>query len=332
MKNHFYILLLCIICIACEKKQQTSFYFWKTSYQLSANEQKYLDSLGVQKLYVRFFDVDIKNGKPLPIGEIKIQTQNTKQEIIPVVFITNETFAQIDQKNIEKLATHIQKEIAFLFPKISSKLLKEIQFDCDWTSSTQANYFSFLKIIQQNNPDLSVSVTIRLHQIKDKIKTGVPPVNKGVLMYYATSNPLTFDAKNSILDNTLAKNYISTLADYPIALDLALPIYSWAIVQNQVGEKKLINGIRNADLRDTTLYQALASNFYFIKKDHYLKGNFLYEDYTLKVEELSTQELNIAYKNFIKKNKKKELTTIFFQLDDATLSQYSIIQLKNILQ
>ena len=81
MKNHFYILLLCIICIACEKKQQTSFYFWKTSYQLSANEQKYLDSLGVQKLYVRFFDVDIKNGKPLPIGEIKIQTQNTKQEI-----------------------------------------------------------------------------------------------------------------------------------------------------------------------------------------------------------------------------------------------------------
>ena len=247
-----------------------------------------------------------------------------------MVFITNEVFKDLDKKAIETLAQHIDKEIKFIYPKISDKKIKEIQFDCDWTTSTRNKYFYFLNIVEKGNPSLLVSATIRLHQIKDKVQTGIPPIEKGVLMYYATSNPLDFKDENSILENTLANNYIKDLNEYPIDLDIALPIYSWVIVQNQVGEKRLINGIRNKDLQDTSLYKPLKPNFYQVKKEHYLNGNYLYEDFILKVEEISHQDLELAKKNSSAKMKNKELTTIFFQLDSSNLVQYSIQNFKTI--
>jgi hypothetical protein len=149
-------------------------------------------------------------------------------------------------------------------------------------------------------------------------------------MYYATSNPLDVQDENSILENTIANNYIKDLNDYPLNLDIALPIYSWAIVQNQVGEKRLINGIRKQQLSDSTLYQSITPDFYLVKKDHYLNGNYLYEDFTLKVEEISNQDLLLAKKNISEKTKNKELNTIFFQLDSSNLIHYSISDLKTI--
>lgn len=330
MKKILFLILFVSVFVACKKQHSTSFYFWKATYKISSFEQSYLDSLNVEKLYVRFFDVDVKNGKAIPVGEISIEEKNVKQEIIPVVFIANEVFKDFNKKAIEELAQHIDKEIKFIYPKISDNKLKEIQFDCDWTVSTRNKYFYFLNIVEKQNPSLLVSVTIRLHQIKDAEQTGVPSVKKAVLMYYATSNPLNFKDENSILENTIANNYIKDLKKYPIDLDIALPIYSWAIVQNQVGEKRLINGIRKQDLRDTSLYQPLKPNFYQIKKDHYLKGNYLYEDFILKTEEISQLDLELAKKNSSSKMKNKELTTIFFQLDSSNLVQYSIQDFKTI--
>ena len=319
-----------LLFAACKKQHATSFYFWKTTYNISPFEQRYLDSLNVEKLYVRFFDVDVKNGTTFPVGEISIQEKNTQQEIIPVVFMTNEVFKDLDKNAIEELANHIKQKIGSIYPNISDKKIKEIQFDCDWTTSTRSKYFYFLNIIEKLHPELLISATIRLHQIKDRKQTGIPPIKKGVLMYYATSNPLDVQDENSILENTLSKNYIKELDQYPVNLDIALPIYSWAIVQNQVGEKRLINGIRKQQLSDSTLYQSIRPDFYLVKKDHYLNGNYLYEDFTLKLEEISNQDLLLSKKNISEKTKNKELNTIFFQLDSSNLIHYSISDLKTI--
>lgn len=326
-----YILILSIgLFSACKKEPNTSFYYWKTQYSISPYEQNYLDSLNVEKLYVRFFDVDIKNGNAVPIGNLIVHEKNKKQAIVPVVFITNETFKQLDKNEINSLSKNIQHQIETIYAQLTDKSMQEVQIDCDWTSSTKSNYFYFLNQLKIAIKPLQLSVTVRLHQIKDKEKTGIPPVNKGVLMYYATSNPLDFGDKNSILDNTLASNYIKNINEYKLPLDWALPIYSWAIVQNQVGEKRLINGIRNEDLTDTILYKKISKTLYLIKQDHYLKGNYLYEDYKIKVESITFKDLELAKENYSKKNKNKELNTIFFQLDSSNLCHYSIQNLKTI--
>lgn len=322
------MIFVCLLLNSCQQKKNIAFYFWESNFQISDFEQHYLDSLAVQQLYVRFFDVDIKNGKAVPVGTIQIHEKNKYQQIIPVVFITNETFKVLPQKEVTQLASNIQRKISFLYPNISDKTLQEIQIDCDWTESTKEKYFHFLNELKQQNKTLQISATIRLHQIRDRIQTGIPPIDKGVLMYYATSNPLDFKDKNSILDNAVAQNYIKNIDSYPLKLDVALPIYSWAIVENQVGEKRLINNIRNEDLIDTSLYQKLKPNFYVVKKAHYLKGNYIYEDFTIKTESISAQDLKIAQENIAKKLKNKWEKILYFQLDSSNLVHYSVQQLK----
>jgi len=144
------------------------------------------------------------------------------------------------------------------------------------------------------------------------------------LMYYATSNPLDFSVKNSILEPTLAENYCKNIADYPLLLDVALPIYSWAIIENNLGEKILLNGIRHNMLADSMLYEKIKPNFYTIKKDHYLRGNYLYKGYTIKVETVAEADI-LRTKIFLRqKIKNKELNTLFFQLDSSNLIPYSL--------
>ena len=75
-----YLLIFSIgLFSACKKEPNTSFYYWKTQYSISPYEQNYLDSLNVEKLYVRFFDVDIKNGNAVPIGNLIVHEKNKKQ-------------------------------------------------------------------------------------------------------------------------------------------------------------------------------------------------------------------------------------------------------------
>ena len=83
-------------------------------------------------------------------------------------------------------------------------------------------------------------------------------------------------------------------------------------------------------LKDTSIYQPIKPNFYLAKKDHYLHGNYIYEDFTLKVEEVTSTQLQQASTFLKNKIINQELNTIFYQLDSSNLSHYTIQNLKNI--
>jgi hypothetical protein len=330
MKKILFYILFLLVFAGCKKPNETAFYFWKTTYKINAYEKDFLDKLQVKKLYVRFFDIDLKENQPVPVGEIDIQEKNTTQEIIPVIFITNETFKYLDKTAIAQLADNTLQEIKFIYPKISDQKIKEIQFDCDWTVTTRNKYFYFINLMKALAPEMIFSATIRLHQIKYKNTAGVPTAHKGVLMYYATDNPLKATDKNSILDNEEAAKYIKNINQYPIHLDIAMPIYSWAIIENELGEKRLVNGIREDDLQDTSLYFKTEESSFIIKKEHTLNGLYVQQDFKIKTEEITTDDLLLAKKHILSKLKNKELTTIFYQLDSSNLKHYSINELNAI--
>ena len=324
------ISILFLMFVSCTPKRETSFYYWKTNFCLDSTSNKYMEQLGVKKLYVRFFDVDMNGNKPLPLAHLVVKQKDDNHEIIPVVFITNRTMSELNSTEINKLAKSILQEIYFMNPALTDKKINQIQFDCDWTASTRENYFYFLNQCKKLKPKIHFSATIRMHQIKDVQTTGVPPVAEGVLMYYATSSPLEFNIQNSILENSVADNYLKNLHQYPLKLNLALPIYSWAILENNYGEKRLLNGIREENMTDTTLFLPLGNNFYLVKKDAYWMNIYLYENYKIKVEEITPEQLLTASRHFSKKYKNGELNTLFFQLDSSNLMHYSIEQLKSI--
>lgn len=329
------LVILLLLLSGCTGKTTItpSFYVWKTKLVEQDADTSYLSKIKAQRFYIRMFDVDDKGNGALPVAEFSADTNYLSGETIPVVFLTNRTFSRCKTSVAEALAEKCVKKIDDMYLLHFGKLPQEYQFDCDWTEKTRATYFTFLKAISKLRPGAIISCTIRLHQIKYKNKTGVPPVDKGALMYYATSEPTKFDSSNTILDNEEASLYIGDLPAYPLHLDIALPLFSWGIVRNPFNKIKLINKVCIADVADHPQYYKKKQNgIYEVLQSHYLRGTWINKGYELKIEEVSPQTLQEAARTLRKKLKKEHREVIFYHLDEDILKRYSPETLQNIIQ
>ena len=292
------VLLLTISVIFILKKENRNFnfsyYFWENNYNLEQDTN--------DKLYIKA--LDIKYSNKLEIIETNF-IKSAPKDFIPVVFITNKTLQNLDYKVISDQIINLVKKFNF----------NEIQIDCDWSDSTKNNYFLLLKELK-NNLNKNISATIRLHQIKYFNKTGVPPVDYGVLMYYNMSSLGDFNTKNYILDNNEAKKYHYNFENYPLKLKLALPLYSQAV---QFRDKKAINLFENVEQIDfNEEFEKLDKNKYKVLKSHYFKGKYIYEGDILRFENVNEKELKIAFDDFFELSKNSFDEVIFYTIKYKT--------------
>jgi len=313
-------LLVFLLVISCSRKENHpyTFYYWKTHLKLDQEEKKILDHAPVPYVYTRFFDIDKAAGKFLPIGVItEDKSFQTEKQIVPTVFITNQSMYRISAEEIRFLAKNIHDLVQKKAKEYHLKVNNEIQIDCDWTAGTKNDYFKFLKELKRVSGK-EITCTLRLHQVKDKSQTGVPPVEKVYLMCYSTSSPLENSNKNSILDVVTLKNYLSKLEDYPVKkMDVALPIYSWGIVTNHLEKHKLINALSRKDLENPG-FKKISDNKIEIIKDGFYFGNFLSKGFKIKVEEISDEQLE-EVTHFLEK-KIPHFNVIYYQLDSKFVS------------
>lgn len=315
--RHFKILLLFLLflVVSCSRKENHpyTFYYWKTNLKLDREEKKTLDQATVPYLYTRFFDVDKVNGKFQPVAVItKDKSFQTNKQIVPTVFITNQTFLSISAEEIRFLAESIHLLIQKKTEEYQLKTNSEIQIDCDWTAGTRNDYFKFLKELKKISGK-EVTCTLRLHQVKDKRQTGIPPVEKVYLMCYSTSSPLEKSDKNSILDVNILKSYLSKMEDYPIKkMEVALPIYSWGIVTNHLGKHKLINALSKRDLKNPN-FKKISDHEIQVLKDGFYFGSYLNKGFKIKAEEISEEQLEEVIA-FLEK-KIPHFNIIYYQLD-----------------
>lgn len=300
---------------SCSKKENHpyTFYYWKTKLTLDVDEKQALHKATDPHLYTRFFDVDKSGEKFQPVGVItKDQSFDVKQKIVPVVFITNRTFLYIKKDEIHFLAQSINDLIKKKIADYHLNAAGEIQIDCDWTEGTRDDYFVFLKELKKISGK-EITSTLRLHQVKDKSKMGIPPVDKVYLMCYSTSSPLENSGKNSILDVQILKSYLKDIDKYPIKnIDVALPIYSWGIVTNHLGKHKLINALSEKDLENTN-FKKISDHEIEIVKDGFYFGNYMNKGFRIKVESISKSQL-AEVTDFLDK-KINRYSIIYYQLD-----------------
>jgi hypothetical protein len=299
---------------------------------VNETEKKAVDSLKVENVYVRFFDVDKKLNKISPVGIIQnFDATKLNVNYIPTVFITNQTFLNTSKDQVKILAKDVYNFLSETAERGSLKNFNEIQIDCDWTKSTRENYFMFLSELKHISGK-KLSATLRLHQVKFKEQEGVPPLDKMVLMCYATENPTDQSENNSILDLKIAKDYLKNLNDYPIRLDVALPIYSWAILTNHQGRIKLINSFSEQDLIGKPV-KKIRNGFYEVEDDFFVRNFYvlmlylalLYvtktlisKGFTIKVERISP-ELLVETKSFIDTKLSYNYRLIYYHLDSKFL-------------
>ncbi len=314
-----------IIAFSCSNKTQEkeiSFYYWKSTFKLNQFETNTLEKNNVKTIYLRYFDIDFENTDTAAKAVATLQWNDTIKNlnIVPVIFIKNRTFKHVTQaKEIENLAKHVHQKISSLNQLFQCNP-NEIQFDCDWSESTKEPYFAFLNEFKKIN-QINLSATIRLHQIKYYTKTGIPPVNKGVLMHYNMGDINTSD-NNSIYEKKNAEKYIYHLKTYPLKTDIALPIFAWGIQirNNQVVE--LLNKININEFKTDTNFILLKSQRLKAKRSFFKASYYFVSGDEIKIEEISENDL-LEMSESIKNNTNNNINKIiFYDLDSVNFKRY----------
>ncbi len=307
-----------------------AFYYWQTTLNIAPQESRYLDSLACQKLYVKVLDIGVSEAsgaiEPLSRLEIRDRAVLENKEIVPTIFITNAVFKKATPAQSDWLAGKIVQTLtSYSFFNSGEVLSKEVQIDCDWTASTRAAYFLFLKKLKSVLPQgIRLSATIRLHQYKFPEQTGVPPVSRGMLMFYNTGDIESENTNNSIIDLKDASKYVlGAAAHYPIPLDLALPVFSWILIYREGEFWKIINGVP-PELSDTTRFdrQPQDATHLQVKRGTFLSGHYLRPGDQLRMETVSPELLLKTADLATQVDLAREPTVAFFCLDTATVRLY----------
>ena len=175
------------------------------------------------------------------------------------------------------------------------------------------------------------SLYVRLHQIKFAEKTGGPPVDRGILMYYNMGNLEDWTTDNSILDNQIGQQYLKNMDSYPIALDLALPIFAWGVLFRDKRMIRLINDLRPIDLVDTSRFEMEDEMRFRIKKSSYLKGYYLYEGDQIRLENITQTNLEETANLLSPILKTEQMNLVFYHLDSTNLATFPVENLKKIV-
>ncbi len=166
LKTSLTILIVAVLSwagFACLKPTEkapspTSFYYWKTSLKFDKNDKALADSLGMKKLYVRFFDVDWSPtyNMPVPLGILGTGDNSesgnydwlygsqsdhiSDYQVVPVVYLTNRVFQQ--DFNADTLAAKVYFKIENVLEQLSvfpswgdSYEMAEVQYDKLWELS-----------------------------------------------------------------------------------------------------------------------------------------------------------------------------------------------------
>ncbi|WP_344928764.1 hypothetical protein [Aquimarina addita] len=325
------MLILFVSMISCDDsiQKEISFYHWKTNFALNEEERSILKNVNASKLYIKFFDVSwvAEDNRAYPKATIQFtETDMTGiQDIVPVIFITNNVFEKVNTpEDIKHLSSNVSEKIKRIYAThLNGQFsIKEIQFDCDWTVGTKEAYFDFINQIKASKAFMElknplITATIRLHQIKYKNKTGVPPVDRGVIMFYNTGTVFKLEEQNSILSVAEVEKYIDTLGEYPLVYDVAFPTFSWAVVFRNNSFLGLINDVTEKDLMQNFTSK---NGFYEPNQATFLKTTFLSEGDKIRLEQPSEKDLEMLAKKVRDASSQETYKVIYYHINSELVT------------
>ncbi len=316
-------------CTIDKKAPEQAFYYWRSEVQLTQAEEAYLSGLQVERLYVKYFDVDWSEKEgAVPVSTVQWGQGNWRKfEIVPVVFLTNRIWTL--GANPYDLAQKILQRTYDLHP--DGMLLKEVQIDCDWTNNTRDAYFAFLETLRValTTEGFQLSVTLRLHQFADPAGTGIPPVDRVMLMCYNTGDVSDSRTNNSILEETDIAPYLKSSEAYPIPLDVVLPLFRWTAVYRDGKLAHLIHGLDDPALVDTAHFNIDPGHRYIAKNDTYVDGYLLYAGDTLRTEAVTKDKLASVWR-MIQPRTAPVQRLAWYHLSPEAVKQYPAVELLEI--
>jgi len=300
-----------------------AFYYWRTTFHLSTAEQRALDELHVTRLYVRMFDIDW-NDAPVIAGPIAPSDTPIPKGIdaVPVVFVKDAVFRHVDKDYVASLAATAWNEITTRAHRLGFEP-HEVQLDCDWTDGTREAYFEFIRRLREIG-HVHASATIRLHQIKYRERTGVPPVERGMLMFYNMGKFSADADARVIFDADSAERYLARIGDYPLPLDVALPIWSWTL---HVRDDRVVGLMQSTDpdeLASIPFLKRAGDDRYVVTESSFLHGTLLRAGDILKIEVTGPTETRAAADMVAPRLARTPRTVTLFDLSERNLARHGV--------
>ena len=313
--------LLNLRCSFERKQIVRSFYYWQSRFDLSDPAREFLKQIRVSRIYLHFFDVvwnaRAQEGVPVAVVQIK-SPPDSVTAIVPVVYVTNETLRLSDRKIIPDLARNIHNQAKHI-AKESGITFDEFQIDCDWSLQTRDKYFLLLSTIRSMMPrDATLSATIRLHQLVHPRTTGVPPVDRGMLMFYNMGRKMQATKENSIFTRRDAKAYLDQYKDYLLPLDVALPHYEWVLHFRNGTLIDVLQALREEDIRDAHIFSLAGSRLYRADGSFVFHGTYVVKGDMLKVESVTTEECAGAAEMLARTLDRSSRAVAIFALDSSS--------------
>lgn len=329
MLKYLFLLSLFLLCACAEQpKRENRFYYWKSQLEFDAPSLDLLNRTEV--LYLRLFDLrwEASRGEVVPTPALQgtWPAAARVKKIVPTIFITNSSLLQLPPSQVEALASRLLQKIENVLLSLqlpNDLVIEELQLDCDWSPQTKDKYFALLKSLRKQSKQFKyLSATIRLHQVKFPDVTGVPPVDRGVLMFYNMGKVNEYNETNSILDLATAEKYLVDMKGYPLDLDLALPLFGWAA---QFRGGKLLNLISPMDWATIEVSACCRAkedqpNRYEVVQGTYLGGVYLYEGDELRLELVSPQLIEQTLAMVLPKMAHRPPALVWYHLDSVCLT------------
>lgn len=312
------------------KNVKLAYYYWNSKFELNVRQNAMLAQSNAP-LYLHVFDVDAPDGKRLiPLAELSNFTATDVRKIIPVIYLTQKGLNGLRETDIDTLSKRMIIKAENVTGQTRQKW-HELQIDCDWTESNQRKYFALLRSIKKELSSVSLSATIRLHQIKFLEKTGVPPVDRGMLMFYNAGNIKTLKTENSIYSSTNMMPYLDRIDAYPLPLDYALPAFTWGLLYRMGRIQQILDENQLTSILKSGMFTRLNPHLYTVNTSGFLDGVYFFEGDQIKIEQIDAkvcEESAVQLASCVKNN---NFTLCFFQLGSPTLLKYSNAEIKKIL-
>ncbi len=236
--KHLALLMVLVGAIGCSTQPkpaenpvalftEPSIYHWKTTFETDSTSLNFLRQHDIKRIYLRMFDIAFERQEVNPIATTRFSSPIPEGiEVVPVVYITIDALREMKGKEAEYAELIVNRVEAMCnYNKLGT--IGELQFDCDWTTTTKHSYTLLCgeakRILEERGVDLSI--TVRLHQLAET----PPPADRGVLMLYNMGAIKNRQTRNSILDIEDAKPYLQKNHRYPIPLAYAYPTFGWGV-------------------------------------------------------------------------------------------------------
>jgi len=320
-----------MLIISCSShKTDRGIYIQNSVFQLNEVEKEFINYQDIQKVYVRFFEAGFneKTKKPYISNLLTINEKPTKAyRIVPIIIIKDKIFQYVNNENIEELSNFICQKITQIISDHKLTDIIEIQVDCDWELNSKIKYFKLLENIRKNMlfEDKILTATLKLQKINFIKISDVLPIDRCMLKCYNTGNIRDYNLKNSIFDFKESEKYIEIIKNFPIPVDLSIPVFSRAIVFKIQKFKMLIDNITEEEIKSSNKFEILQSHYFKAKENLELKGCLIQKDEIIRAEATDFSQL-LKFAEKTKLNNANYTVTLFYLNDAITNDKNSIAE------